>query len=495
MADDISQVQEITSTQGANSAAATHSTPDSSACSDPPSRSSREYRNSQSAPADEVTLSIEAKKTIRNDDEIKFHDFKDEYKSLDHDGDGKVTRHDLNLNKDSFAEKDANGDGKFSEREFRADFNRANSFENLDADKDGKLSAHEMSRLQRFDSRDYDLNSDGMVNSSEFVASRKAEMNDARRARIEEKLEGLEGEDFAKMVEKFDADGDGKLTADEVLAGRREARDNKRFELSRENFKALAGENGEISVADNKQYRKYDTKGDGSLSKAEFMEGQGADYQKLRDDRYLDGGNAPGSRKRLGLDSAGQPLPAAATASLDVGNINNLTWDKAAAIIRSQGGNLFENGEPTVLAIRTNNAGTQTYDDYFVVLKPNGKMQTFAASTRPGFTTDNGIYSPGMVLNGNYRLTPRPADGKWTNAFYIGTNKGPAVPTAKDTNGDGRYSGSEIANPVPDNEIRLHPGNATTTSSAGCFNVQDYDAFLKFIGGHDVSFNMTLVNG
>jgi Ca2+-binding EF-hand superfamily protein len=498
MAEDTRQVQAIASTKGATSAAATQSASDSSASSGTSSNSTNstgKAQNSQRAPADEVALSLEAKDAIKDDDAIPPYDYKEQYRDLDHDGDGKVTRQDLNLDKDAFARKDANGDGRISRREFRADFNRENSFENLDADQDGGLSPEEMSKLQRFDSRNYDLNDDGMVDSSEFVASRKAEMNGARRARINTMLEGLEGEDLAKMAEKFDADGDGKVTTDEVLTGRREARENRRSGLSRETFKALAGDNNGISVSDNKQYRKYDTNGDGCVSKAEFLDGQGADYQKLRDDRYLNGGNAPDARRRLGLDSAGQPVPGTASAPVDVGGINNITWDKAAAIIRSQGGKLFENGEPTVLAIRTDNSGTQTYDDYFVVLKPNGKMQTFTASTRPGFTTDSGGWSPDMVLTGNYRVTPRPADSKWNNAFYIGTDKGYALPAAKDTNGDGRYSKSEIAHPVLDDEIRLHPGNATTTSSAGCFNVQDYDAFVKFIGGHDVSFNMTLING
>ena len=36
-------------------------------------------------------------------------------------------------------------------------------------------------------------------------------------------------------------------------------------------------------------------------------------------------------------------------------------------------------------------------------------------------------------------------------------------------------------------------GNASTTSSAGCFNVKDYDGFLASVGGRDVTFGLTVV--
>ena len=100
-----------------------------------------------------------------------------------------------------------------------------------------------------------------------------------------------------------------------------------------------------------------------------------------------------------------------------------------------------------------------------------------------------------MVVPGNYSLTPRWRDGKYNNdAFIVGnTSGGMTVRTAADSNGDGVYSQSEIANTHTSSEIRLHRGNANSTSSAGCFNVQDYDAFLAYLGGRDVSFNLTLV--
>ena len=423
--------------------------------------------------------------------------FAAEHKALDKDGDGKVSARDLRVDPSSFAEMDANGDGRLSRREHRVDFHRRNSFEALDADKDGKLSTEEMSRLSRFGSASYDKNQDGQVDSAEFVAGRRAEMKAARLERIEQNLAGLEGEDKDRMVRKFDADGDGQVTAREVLAGRREAREQQRADLGNKAFEALAGGGNSFSVAENKLYRKYDADGDGQVSRQEFLAGQGADSQALRDGRFVDGSPAPEARKRLGIDAAGQPLPAQTSAPVEVGNLKDLTWEKATAMIRAQGGQLFADGQPTVLAIRTENDGTKAYEDVFVVLKPDGQMKAFAATTRPGFTTPSGGWNPEMVLPGNYTITPRWRDGKFNNdAFIVGSSSNNmTVPTAVDRNADGVYSASEMASPSHSNEIRLHRGNASTTSSAGCFNVQDYDAFLAFLGGRDVSFNLTLVEG
>ncbi len=424
-------------------------------------------------------------------------DFAAEHKALDKDGDGKVSARDLQVDPSAFAEMDANGDGRLSRREYRVDFHRRNSFQALDTDQDGKLSNEEMSRLSRFGSASYDQNQDGHVDAAEFVAGRRAEMKAARLERIEQNLAGLEGEDKDRMLRKFDADGDGQVTAREVLAGRREAREQQRADLGNKAFEALAGGGDSFSVAENKPYRKYDADGDGKISRQEFLAGQGADYQTLREGRFLDGSPAPEARERLGIDAAGKPLPAKTSAPVEIGNLKDLTWEKATAMIRAQGGQLFANGQPTVLAIRTENDGTKAYEDVFVVLKPDGQMKAFAATTRPGFTTPSGGWNPEMVLPGNYTLTPRWRDGKFNNdAFIVGSSRNNmTVPTAVDRNGDGVYSASEMASPSQSNEIRLHRGNASTTSSAGCFNVQDYDAFLAFLGGRDVSFNLTLVEG
>lgn len=427
---------------------------------------------------------------------VKPTDFQEEHAALDKDGDGKVTAGDMGLDQEAFQKLDANKDGKLSKDEYRADYHRRNSFEALDADGDGNLSTEELAKLDRFTARSYDANGDGTVDATEFEAGRREEMKLARRQHVEQKLAGLEGDDLDRMVEKFDADGDGKVTADEVLAGRREARNKERTDRAEQNFEALAGDDEAIAVADQKAYGVYDADGDGKVSREEFLAGQKADYQAIRDQRYLDGARSPKERKRLGIDAAGNPVAASSTAgSVDIGNIQDLTYDQAKAIVQAQGGKLFENGQPTVLALRTGNSGTKEYEDYFVVLKPNGQMAAFAASTRPGFTTPSGGWNPEMVVPGNYSLTPRWRDGQFNNdAFILGnTGGGMSVPTAVDRNADGVYSDSEIASPSSSTEIRLHRGNADSTSSAGCFNVQDYDAFLEFLGGRDVSFNLTLV--
>lgn len=429
------------------------------------------------------------------DEAVKPTRFREEHAALDKDGDGQVTATDLDLGRKEFGKLDANRDGRLSRDEYRADYHRRNSFEALDADSDGGLSTEELAKLDRYTTRSYDADGDGTVDASEFQAGRREEMKQARRQNVEQKLASLEGDELDRMVEKFDADGDGKVTADEVLAGRREARNQSRTERSKELFASLAGEGEALDVADQKAYGVYDADGDGKVSRDEFLAGQKADYQAIRDQRYLDGAVSPKERKRLGIDAAGNPLAAATGGAVDVGNIQDLTFEQAKALVQAQGGRLFEDGQPTVLALRTANSGTKEYEDHFVVLKPNGQMAVFAATTRPGFTTPSGGWNPEMVVPGNYSLTPRWRDGKFNNdAFILGnTDGGMSVRTAVDRNADGVYSDSEIANPSSSTEIRLHRGNSDSTSSAGCFNVQDYDAFLDFLGGRDATFNLTLV--
>jgi hypothetical protein len=147
-----------------------------------------------------------------------------------------------------------------------------------------------------------------------------------------------------------------------------------------------------------------------------------------------------------------------------------------------------------VLAIRTNNAGTRAWEDHFVVLKPNGEMKSFAATTRPHFTTPSGQWNPVMLLPGNYELTPRWKDHKWNNAFIINSESGSSsVKVARDSNRDGKFSSSELARPGSSTLIRLHPGVSGAPSSAGCLNVKDYDAFIRYIGGTEVRFGLTLI--
>jgi len=201
-------------------------------------------------------------------------------------------------------------------------------------------------------------------------------------------------------------------------------------------------------------------------------------------------GGAGGGTATTG--GAGGTAPVDRTRKVDVGNIRNLTWEKAADIIRARGGQVNPGGRPTVLAVRTANGGTSGYNDFFVVLKPGGEMKVFEATTRP---TRLGAYGQAMVLPGNYELTPRWRDGKFSNDAFILRNAdgGMTVDVARDANGDGRYSERELEAGYTSDLIRLHRGGQNSTASSGCFNVQDYDAFLRYVGGRDVKFNLTLV--
>jgi peptidoglycan hydrolase-like protein with peptidoglycan-binding domain len=206
--------------------------------------------------------------------------------------------------------------------------------------------------------------------------------------------------------------------------------------------------------------------------------------------RKTDAGGGGGGTAVTG--GTGGTSPVDRTRKVDVGNIRNLTWEKAADIIRSRGGQVNPGGRPTVLAVRTANGGTSGYNDFFVVLKPGGEMKVFEATTRP---THLGAYGQAMVLPGNYELSPRWRDGKYNNDAFILRNAqgGMTVDVARDANGDGRYSEREMSAGYDSDLIRLHRGGSNSTSSSGCFNVQDYDAFLRYVGGRDVRFNLTLV--
>lgn len=172
------------------------------------------------------------------------------------------------------------------------------------------------------------------------------------------------------------------------------------------------------------------------------------------------------------------------------GGIGSLTFEKAAALVRQNGGKLNPGGKPTVLALRTGSTATSSYRDVYVVLRPGGKMSVFQGSTRPTGTRSG----MAMLEPGNYSLSPRWRDGKFNNdAFLVKTaNGGMHVGVDRDVNGDGTWSNAERARNDGSSEIRLHRGGATRTSSAGCLNVRNYDAFLRAVGGRDASFNLSL---
>ena len=171
--------------------------------------------------------------------------------------------------------------------------------------------------------------------------------------------------------------------------------------------------------------------------------------------------------------------------------VDGISYSKACQMVKDAGGQLNPDGKPTVLAIRSANTTSRSYQDAFLVLKPDGTMEKFSANTRP---TSKGK-DKAMLKNGEYNIKPRWQDGKWKDAFIVGSShSNNNVNVSRDSNGDGQYNDSELNTSNKCNTIRLHRGNKNgNTSSAGCLNVKDYDGFLDAVGGRKSEFNLVLV--
>lgn len=171
------------------------------------------------------------------------------------------------------------------------------------------------------------------------------------------------------------------------------------------------------------------------------------------------------------------------------GGLGALTFEKAAALVRQNGGKVNPRG-PTVLALRTGSQATSSYKDVYVVLR-GGKMSVFQGSTRPTSSGSNRA----MLEPGNYSLAPRWRDGKYNNDAFLVKSAGGSmnVGVDRDRNGDGTWSRAERARNDKSDTIRLHRAGANTTSSTGCLNIRNYDAFLRAVGGRDSRFNLSLV--
>lgn len=204
------------------------------------------------------------------------------------------------------------------------------------------------------------------------------------------------------------------------------------------------------------------------------------------------GGGSHGGGSTAG---AGGSAPASGGSGVSAnlpGGTEGLTFAKAAELVRKGGGEVNPGGRPTVLALRSKTSASASYQDTFVVLNPDGTLKKFAASTRP---TSSG-QDRAMLKPGAYEISPRWRDGKYNNdAFLVKSKNGSmTVGVGRDSNGDGVYSHQEMNANTSSSLIRLHRGGATRTSSTGCLNVQDYDSFLKAVGGRDANFNLVLVN-
>jgi Ca2+-binding EF-hand superfamily protein len=431
-------------------------------------------------------------------------DLRADFDAKDKSKNGKLSRKESGLSIAAFKQADTDGDGRVSRREFRGAFEKANAFTTLDRDGDKKLSAEEMQKLQRFTQESYDANQDGHVDETEFDQARIKELRAGRIALRMQEYTQLTAGDKQKL-KAFDTDKDGQISQEEYFAGRGQEWRARRETRIMGIFSKLAGSESTLETAKAGSYAKYDRDQDGKITRAEFQAGQIASYRESYRERGLYGEvKTEALRNELGIDRHGaSPAPASRPKieepareerprePITVGNLKNLTHAQALELVEAQGGVPPRPGSPTVLAVRTESANSRGWEDHFVVLKADGDMKTFAATTRPSYTSSKGV---GMLLPGNYRLTPRWKDHKWRNAFIVNTQNGSMnVRVARDHNGDGRYTGKERTNPGSSVNIRLHPGVNGAPSSAGCLNVKDYDAFIRYMGGTEVSFHMTLV--
>lgn len=140
--------------------------------------------------------------------------------------------HDGNLTGDRTYQRvkqyDANKDGKVTREEFlagRARERAARRFRDLDRNSNGVLDGTEIK--DKF--RRYDTNADGVVDEAEYVTGRLADTDRLRDEmefdRLDRSKDGfLTGQRTYKKWKKFDTNGDGKISKEEFLVGRAEER-------------------------------------------------------------------------------------------------------------------------------------------------------------------------------------------------------------------------------------------------------------------------------
>lgn len=181
------------------------------------------------------------------------------------------------------------------------------------------------------------------------------------------------------------------------------------------------------------------------------------------------------------------------------GSSERQRYDHYASIVRQNGGQLHPNGQATVLGIRARNGVTRQFEDRVVVLQPNGRVQEFNASTRPGNTTQaNGGVA--QLRTGNYQVNPHNLHYGRPSWHVTTMNGSGNVPVARDLNGDGCYDAREMATPRTGTGILFHVPNPRygdrVPTSIGCINImnRDYNRFISAVGGSRARFNFTLVD-
>ncbi|MBI4819429.1 MAG: hypothetical protein HY791_24370 [Deltaproteobacteria bacterium] len=188
------------------------------------------------------------------------------------------------------------------------------------------------------------------------------------------------------------------------------------------------------------------------------------------------------------------------------------------SIVEAMGGRI-ETGRTHVLGLRgVDPDGTvhatrsgRTMNDTFVVLRrdADGSVQVdhFRGSTHPSVARSrqspdvdrDGVRDVGMIREGRFSVAPNGwRDSGWS--YHIRTTGGSgALPGARDTDHDGRYSHAEWQRAQTRGhrltEVLFHPGTPRgNASSVGCLNVRSWNAFIASVGGRNTSFDFTLVN-
>ncbi len=191
-------------------------------------------------------------------------------------------------------------------------------------------------------------------------------------------------------------------------------------------------------------------------------------------------------------------------------------YDHYASIVRANGGQVCPDGQPTVLGLRGlsrdgsthDTTSARRYDDTFVVLTPDGRVQELRGATHPGQNrstaspdvTGDGVGDVGMIRPGNYQVVPNGPHGG-NASYHVRTMGGSgSLEGWRDTNQDGRFSDAERAASQQRGDrlsgVLFHPGGDGAPRSIGCQTMDptSYQQFVDTIGGPRARFNFTLVD-
>lgn len=192
-------------------------------------------------------------------------------------------------------------------------------------------------------------------------------------------------------------------------------------------------------------------------------------------------------------------------------------FEHYANIVRANGGEVNPGGRPTMLGIRGQSrdggdphdtGSTRRYDDTFVVLTADGRVQEFRGATHPGQNsstqspdvTGDGRGDVGMIRPGNYEVVPNGPHGG-NASYHVRTTGGSGRLSGwRDTNQDGRFSADERSASERRGDtltgVLFHPGGDSAPRSIGCQTMPpaEYQRFVDTIGGPRAAFNYTLVD-